>query len=126
RGQCRGEIHRQDLWTYDDLRRVIAGPRAGQAEEIIIGVQPLVAVVDSHLVPGIEVVIDFRVDLLPVRIVTGSAGEAVICVRMSVPDPLVYGCVQSITPVEDIGVRHGGEILLADTGRIQLRAITIQ
>ena len=124
-GECRSEIRRQHPRTYEDLRRVIAGPRAGQAEKIIIGVQPLVGVVDGNFVPGIEVVIDFPVDLRAVGIELGSGGDAISCVGMPAPGPLSHGCVESITAVEDIGMRHGGEKLLADAGRIQLGSIRI-
>ena len=51
---------------------------AGQAEKIIIGVHPFVGVVDGNLVPGIKVVIDFRVELHAVGIESGSGGDAII------------------------------------------------
>src|SRR5437762_9542980 len=75
--------------------------------------------------PGIEILVDFHVDLLAacVRIRAGSETQGSAGVGGT--QPLVYRRIEAIATVKDVRMRHEVEILLADSAWIQLRAVCV-
>ena len=78
----------------------------------------MIAVVDRDLVPRIEDVIDLRVDLLVVGVDSWFQSAYSGRPFRARQTPLMDGRIQTIAAIENIGVRHGAQISLADSGRI--------
>ena len=73
----------------------------------------------------VEVVIDLRVDLFAFCVKVRAGGEPIIRGIVPPSNPLVNSRIETVSSVEDVGMRHRREKFLCHPARIQARAVNI-
>src|SRR5262245_7878579 len=95
---------------------------AGPCRKSVIAIGPFIAVVGGDLMTGVEVVVDFGVDLPAIRIIVGAGSNCRSSAAVGATHPLMHRGVQTIAAIKDVGMRHPVEILLAHADGIESRA----
>src|SRR5207237_4706429 len=91
----------------------------------VVVVNGLVTAVDGDLVTKTDDVVDFKILLMVIGNEAGSVSRIQFSRPVSGKLPLVDRCVETVTAVEHVGMRHVADIFLAEPHRVHAGAVRI-
>src|SRR5262249_39246663 len=116
----RCEVERQHLRAPNELLAVSTRPSRWRVK-----VDPLIAVIHSGFVSGIEVMIELHVDLQAICVGVSASNQIERAGILRSPQPLVLCGIQAIPTLKRVGAGHDVQEFLGESHRVHSGPIRI-